>query len=112
MDYVISDAVPEREKRHFSSKIRKILKQFMFAYLFRGTGANGNDANAVAGVLDFGNIGVRAAGKDIDGKTKTGNVAAELSYVDVHPASVFAAEVGERRGMDRNSRDTIQDVSF
>ena len=84
----------------------------MFAYLFGWTGANRNNANAVAGVLDFGGVRIIAAGKDIDGKTKTGNVAAELSHIDVHPAGVFAAQVGERRSMDRNGRNTVEDVSF
>jgi len=96
MDNVIPDAVAEREKRHFGCKIGKILKEIVFAYLLGGARIDGYDADAIAGVLDFWGFRISAAGEDIDGKTKTGNVAAEFSHVHIHPAGVFAAKVGER----------------
>jgi hypothetical protein len=95
VDNVVSDAVAEREKRHFGCKIGKILKKLVLADFFGGTGVYRDDADAVTGVLDFWSVGIGAAGKDIDGESKIRNVAAELSYINVHPAGIFAAQVGE-----------------
>src|SRR6478735_2798156 len=112
MDDVVAHPVAQGKKRHFGGKFGKVLEKLAFVDRFRGTGVDGNYANLVAGGLDFRGLGIGASGKYIDGKTEGGDMAAQLTNVNVHAARVLAAKVGERRGVNRDRRDPVEDVSF
>jgi len=108
VDDIVANALAEGVEGHFGGEFGQVGEELILVEGFWRAGGDGDDVDAGAEGSDLGGGGTRSPGEDVDWEAEAGEVAGELTDVDVHPAGVFAAEGGEGGRMDADLSGAAQ----